>query len=97
MSGFEASAAIRKAETNQLGAHVPICAMVSGDDEQEREKCRDAGMDEVISKPLDHKELIDLVEKWEYSAASKKNTSQSQNDPVGRYDAIFPPIKAHGV
>ncbi len=98
MSGYEASRAIRSAETKRPGAHVLICALVPGGAEHEREKCLEAGMDDVILKPLDHAEFIAKVEKWERTVMASKIAAvpQSTSDPVGRYDAIYPSTKAHG-
>jgi signal transduction histidine kinase/ligand-binding sensor domain-containing protein/CheY-like chemotaxis protein len=61
MDGFEATRRIRQLERT-LGAHTPILALTAyamkGDDQQ----CLAAGMDGVINKPFDPKQLIETVE-----------------------------------
>jgi signal transduction histidine kinase/CheY-like chemotaxis protein/HPt (histidine-containing phosphotransfer) domain-containing protein len=61
MGGFEATAAIRKAE-EATGAHVPIVAMTAHAMKGDRERCLAAGMDEYLTKPLDSRRLCTLVE-----------------------------------
>jgi|WetSurMetagenome_2_1015567.scaffolds.fasta_scaffold97728_1 two-component system, sensor histidine kinase and response regulator len=96
MSGYDASKAIRKAESQHPGKHIPICAMIA--ESGEKEMCREAGMDDIMVKPLNRADFIGMIEKWERKVISSKNSTlpQSKNDPVGRYDAIYPSIKAHG-
>jgi CheY-like chemotaxis protein len=60
MGGFEATAAIRDKERH-LGVHTPIIAMTAHAMSGDRERCLDAGMDGYISKPIQPRELVDLV------------------------------------
>jgi two-component system, sensor histidine kinase and response regulator len=98
MSGYEAARAIRKVESQRTGAHVPMCAMIPAADGRDRQECRASGMDDVIEKPLDRADFIAMVEKWERKVLESKQMTASagKGDPVGRYDAIYPPTKAHG-
>ena len=61
MGGLEATAAIR-AEELQTGRHVPIFAMTAHAMKGDRERCLAADMDGYISKPINRRELISLVE-----------------------------------
>ncbi len=63
MDGFEATGAIRARE-RATGMHLPIIAMTAHAMQGDRERCIAAGMDDYISKPLDIKELIELLEKF---------------------------------
>jgi len=63
MDGFEATAAIRDKE-KQSGQHLPIIAMTAHAMEGDRERCLEAGMDDYLSKPIQPKELMAVLEKW---------------------------------
>jgi CheY-like chemotaxis protein len=63
MDGFETTAAIRARERG-TGVHLPIIAMTAHAMQGDRERCIAAGMDGYISKPLEVRELIDLLEKF---------------------------------
>jgi PAS domain S-box-containing protein len=57
MSGFEATAAIRKREQNS-GGHVPIIAMTANAMVGDRENCLEAGMDDYVTKPIRYPQLL---------------------------------------
>jgi signal transduction histidine kinase/CheY-like chemotaxis protein len=61
MGGLEATAAIR-AEELQTGRHLPIFAMTAHAMKGDRERCLAADMDGYISKPVNRRELVSLVE-----------------------------------
>jgi PAS domain S-box-containing protein len=61
MDGFQATAAIRKLES-PAQAQIPIIAMTAHALKGDQEKCLAAGMDAYISKPINSRELIALVE-----------------------------------
>jgi signal transduction histidine kinase/DNA-binding response OmpR family regulator len=61
LGGLEATAAIR--EWEQAGnRRTPIVAMTAHALEGDRERCLEAGMDDYISKPLESRRLLTLVE-----------------------------------
>ena len=60
MDGFEAVAAIRAREGAE-GSHVPIVAMTAHAMKGDRERCLAAGMDAYISKPIQPKELLQVI------------------------------------
>jgi two-component system, sensor histidine kinase and response regulator len=62
MDGFEATAGIRAKEI-QSGKHTPIVAMTAHAMKGDRERCLLNGMDDYISKPVDRKELAQVLEK----------------------------------
>ena len=63
MDGFEATAAIRKAE-QLTGSHVPIVAITAHAMQGDRERCLEAGMDEYLTKPIDLAKLRAMLRKW---------------------------------
>jgi PAS domain S-box-containing protein len=64
MDGFTATRAIRAAEAQTPGAkRLPIIALTAEAVRGDREKCRDAGMDEYVSKPIDPADLFDKIQR----------------------------------
>jgi PAS domain S-box-containing protein len=61
MGGLETTAAIREREKS-TGGHVPIVAMTAGAMLGDENLCRQAGMDDYISKPVRSEDLIKKVE-----------------------------------
>jgi CheY-like chemotaxis protein len=61
MDGLEATVAIRKRE-KKSGKHVPIVAMTANAMIGDKERCLEAGMDGYVSKPLQIKELFEVIE-----------------------------------
>jgi signal transduction histidine kinase/CheY-like chemotaxis protein len=62
MGGFEATRTIR-AKGGRL-ASIPIVALTAAAMEDDRRACRAAGMDDFITKPLDHNMLSSVLERW---------------------------------
>lgn len=61
MDGFESTKLIREYEA-VLNIHTPIVAMTAHAMKGDKEKCLASGMDYYISKPVDSKELFDIIE-----------------------------------
>jgi two-component system, sensor histidine kinase and response regulator len=60
MDGLDATLAIREKEKS-TGLHQPVIAMTALAMKGDRERCLAAGMDGYISKPIDLKELDDIL------------------------------------
>ena len=61
MDGFQATAILRSLPPGE-GARVPIVAMTAHAMRGDRERCLAAGMDAYISKPIDSRRLVELIE-----------------------------------
>ena len=63
MDGYEATAIIREQEKFS-GAHLPIIAMTAHAMKGDRERCLAQGMDDYISKPIQAKELLAILQRY---------------------------------
>lgn len=57
LDGYEATRVIRENEANNRLQSVPIIALTAGSDQQDRERCRVAGMNGYITKPFTLSEI----------------------------------------
>jgi two-component system, sensor histidine kinase and response regulator len=64
MDGFEAARAIRAIETERGGGHVPVVAMTANADTAAHQCCMDAGMNDVLTKPMRRKQLLEVAARW---------------------------------
>lgn len=72
LDGYEATACIRKEERARAG-HTPIIALTANAMASDREKCKNAGMDDFISKPVSKEQLITVLSRW---------LSQAEEEPA---------------
>lgn len=63
LSGIEVTRSIRQCETG-TGRHLPIVAVTASAMPHERELCVEAGMDEVMIKPIRLTDLYHRLSKW---------------------------------
>ena len=73
MDGFEATAAIRSAE-RRTGRHLPVVAMTAHALKGDDQRCLEAGMDAYITKPVDGRELIAVVERLAHKESSPRDS-----------------------
>jgi PAS domain S-box-containing protein len=64
MDGYEATSNIRSSKAGDRYKKIPIIAMTANAMKGDKEKCIAAGMDDYLSKPINPKELKNLLEKW---------------------------------
>lgn len=83
MSGYDATAEIRKFEKLNGLRPIPIIAMTANAMIGEREKCLACGMDEYVSKPIDRALLVAALSKWlilpDKKTKSDAPVSEAQN------------------
>jgi PAS domain S-box-containing protein len=63
LNGYDATDLIRKAEID-TNRHIPIVAMTANAMIGDREECLKAGMDEYLSKPIQRKELENILARF---------------------------------
>ena len=65
LDGIEATRRIRGVEAERdLGDHVPIVALTAAAFAEDERRCRDAGMDAFVSKPLRSEELRRVLDQF---------------------------------
>jgi two-component system, sensor histidine kinase and response regulator len=63
MDGLEATRAIRESETG-TSRHIPIIALTAHAMKGDQDRCREAGMDAYLSKPIHSADLLDMVQTY---------------------------------
>jgi CheY-like chemotaxis protein len=64
MDGFEATARIRSYETEANLLRTPIVATTAHVLDEDRERCRKAGMDDFLAKPIKKSFVEEVFERW---------------------------------
>ena len=59
LDGYDATRTIRRLETD--ARHTPIIALTANALKDDDQKCRDAGMDDYLTKPLDRARLLECI------------------------------------
>jgi signal transduction histidine kinase/CheY-like chemotaxis protein len=80
VDGLEAARRIRKYEKQHGGGRVPIIALTALALAGDRERCLQAGMDDYLAKPLERKDVIDVLSRYLTSSALVVDSDpESQN------------------
>jgi CheY-like chemotaxis protein/HPt (histidine-containing phosphotransfer) domain-containing protein len=65
MDGYQATEEIRRLELDEnMGKHIPIIALTAHALTEDEAKCKDAGMDEWVTKPFTRQDLSKTLQKW---------------------------------
>lgn len=64
VDGYEATRIIRDPASPKLPHEIPIIAITANDSPESRDICLKAGMNDFLLKPIQRKQLIDLILKW---------------------------------
>ncbi len=75
LDGLEAARRIR---TDPQVPHIPIIAMTADALEGDRAACLEAGMDDFISKPIDSKTLLAILDRWTVNQVLDKSPGVEQ-------------------
>ena len=75
MDGLEASKHIRT--DPEMPHHIPIIAMTADALKGDREVCLEAGMDDYISKPIDSRSLLAILDRWTVNQALPSSAEQA--------------------
>jgi PAS domain S-box-containing protein len=64
MDGFEATRCIRQEGSKVLNPRIPIIAMTAFNMQGDRERCVQAGMTDFIAKPVQPRDLAEMLARW---------------------------------
>ncbi len=78
MDGLEATAVIREREKRK-GSHIPIIALTAHAMKGDRERCRAAGMDGYLTKPIRSQELDEVLETYLARRAATVQAPETAN------------------
>jgi two-component system sensor histidine kinase/response regulator len=77
MDGLQATRAIRRMPGR---AHLPIIAMTANALPADRQRCLDAGMDDVLTKPIEPEHLVEAVTRWSGLGPEAANPAPGVSD-----------------
>jgi len=63
MDGYEATQKIR-AGTQATAKHIPIIAMTANAFKEDIDRCKESGMNDHVSKPIDRNAVLDKMKIW---------------------------------
>tara|TARA_B100001057_G_scaffold279897_1_gene280288 strand:- start:4205 stop:6559 length:2355 start_codon:yes stop_codon:yes gene_type:complete len=70
MDGYEATRQLRAWETNHGRSRVPVVALTASAMEEDEERCREAGMDSFVAKPVNLEMLRAVLEQYCQASAT---------------------------
>ncbi len=62
MDGYQATRLIR--DRDQQGQHIPIIALTANATEDDRRRCLESGMDDIVTKPFHKSDLVQCLKQW---------------------------------
>ncbi|MGO9271395.1 MAG: PAS domain S-box protein [Terriglobia bacterium] len=91
MDGYEATRRIRERRTGTRNRHIPIIAITADAMAQDRDRCLQAGMSDYLAKPVEPRQLADLLEKWLTAPVGGGEASPPADHSPPTPEAVFKP------
>ncbi|MGZ4953881.1 MAG: response regulator [Methylobacter sp.] len=88
MNGLELTRAIRATE-KESGAYVPIIAITAAQHQEELSLCKQAGMDDILPKPIELDDLRNMLARWLPKASPRASRNDVPNTPTAENKAIL--------
>jgi CheY-like chemotaxis protein len=91
-NGYEATKTLRELMANRKLYEIPIIAWTAYTSEEDKQKCLDSGMNDVLTKPVKLDQLKQMLEK--YTSYSPDTLSRQRSHFFQSLQAV-PPPRAH--
>ena len=88
MDGYEATRRIRDLQTGTRNPCIPIIALTADAITGDRDKCLRAGMNDYLAKPVEPRQLADLLEKWRIPPTGAEVRPPADPSPA-KPEAVF--------
>jgi signal transduction histidine kinase/DNA-binding response OmpR family regulator len=89
MDGYAATAEIRQKQKLDQLPYFPIIALTANAIEGDREKCRNAGMDDYLAKPFDSESLLRMIKFWAHISETTSADTVQLTPPYINEDALI--------
>ena len=80
---------IRDGRTGTRNPHIPIIAITADAMTGDRDKCLEAGMNDYLAKPVEPRQLVDILEKWLSAIAVSGEAKSSGRRVTRRHRSLF--------
>ncbi len=89
MDGYTATRHIRDVNSIVLDNTIPVIAMTAHTMRGDREKCLTAGMNDYLAKPIDFKQLQQILKQWlPEQAQSTQSTPEESNTTIPELEKV---------
>jgi PAS domain S-box-containing protein len=75
MDGYEATRQVRKGLSGTRNPNIPIIAITADAMSGDRDKCLQAGMSDYLAKPIEPRQLAEVLQKWMNPPTAKVDSS----------------------
>ncbi|HBF33228.1 TPA: hypothetical protein DDW35_01565 [Candidatus Sumerlaeota bacterium] len=86
MDGYDATQVIRNPNSGVRNSRIPIIAMTAHAFPDERQKCIESGMDDFISKPVNPKVMVEMIQGWLARAKSANAEEKNAENLTAYFD-----------
>ncbi len=78
MDGYEATRSIRERKSGARNAEIPIIAVTADAMDADRDQCLAAGMNDYLAKPIEPRQLANVLQKWASARAGGLRVPDAQ-------------------